>query len=127
MDVETGTSMMLIHGINDYNVRMVELAKTLGMFGDAGITMKVFLHQGAHQVSYNGLIFGMGDDDGMVAVNKWMSHYLFGKDTGVEDWPDIQVQSNIDGSWSAYESLDPSSEVRYTSTATGTETFYSDT
>ncbi len=126
MNVDTETSIMLVHGLNDYNVRMCEFARTMEMFEDSGVTMKVFLHQGAHQGASNQFVFMMGDDNAMVTMNKWLSHYLFGQDTGVEEWPDIQVQSNLDGSWSAYDSLDPASEITLESSKIGTETFYSD-
>ena len=126
MDVDTETSIMLIHGLNDYNVRTTQLASTLDMFKDAGVTMKVFLHQGGHQTPASYFVFNLGDDDSMTAINKWLSHYLFGQDTGVEEWPDIQVQSNLDGTWSAYDSLDPVSEASYRSSLVGEETFYSD-
>ena len=125
MEIDTETSFMLVHGINDHNVKMNQLARTMEMFEGTGITMKVFLHQGAHQMSNNKFVVTLGQDDGMVAMNKWLSCYLFGKDTGVENWPDIQVQSNIDGSWSGYESLDPSSEASFRSAVAGEETFYS--
>ena len=126
MDVDTETSIMLIHGLNDYNVRMCEFARTVEMFGDSGVTMKIFLHQGAHQDPSNLFAFMLGDDNTMVTFNKWLSHYLFGRDTGVEEWPDIQVQSNLDGTWSVYDSLEPSSEVPFQSSESGTKTFYSD-
>jgi X-Pro dipeptidyl-peptidase len=127
MDIDTETSIMLVHGINDYNVRMCGFASTKEMFKDSGVTMKVFLHQGAHQSPENLFVFNLGETDGMVTINKWLSHYLFGQNTGVEKWPDIQVQSNLDGSWSAYDSLDPSAVASYRSSETGTDTFCSDT
>ena len=126
MGVNTETSIMLVHGLNDYNVRTCEFARTVEMFEDTGVTMKIFLHQGAHQDASNLFVFMMGDTNAMVTMNKWLSHYLFGQDTGVEDWPDIQVQSNLDGSWSAYDSLEPISEFMCESSDTGTKTFYSD-
>lgn len=126
MDIDTGTSVLLVHGINDYNVKMCEFERTVEMFRDSGIEMKTFLHQGAHQSSDNEFVFLLGNDDGMVTANKWYSHYLFGRDTGTDGWPDIQVQSNLDGSWSAYDSLDPKSEAVFKYAGSGTETFYPD-
>ena len=126
MAVDTETSIMLIHGINDYNVRMCELAKTMEMFEGSGVTIKTFLHQGAHQTPQNFFVFMLGDSNGMVTMNEWLSRYLFDQDTGVEDWPNIQVQSNLDGSWSAYDSLDSISETGFGSSYSGTETFFSD-
>ena len=126
MDVDTDTSVMLIHGINDLNVKMDQLPGAMGMFKDSGAEMKVFLHQGGHQFPYNMFIFMLGDDNAMVTMNKWLSRYLFGQDTGVEDWPDIQVQSNLDGSWSAYDSLEAISEEKMVSPVAGTKTFFSD-
>ena len=127
MDIDTETSIMLIHGINDHNVPMNEFARTMEMFKDSGVTMKAFLHQGAHQVPMVGFVFNLGEDHGLETMNKWLSRYLFGKDTGVEEWPDIQVQSNLDGSWSGYDGLDPASEWRLESSEVGTETVWSDT
>jgi hypothetical protein len=126
MAIDTETSILLIHGINDYNVKMCEFASNMDMFKDSGVTIKAFLHQGAHQMADNNFVFIMGDSDAMVMMNKWLSRYLFDQDTGVEDWPDIQVQSNLDGSWSGYDNLDPVSETTFASSQVGTETFYSD-
>ncbi len=126
MDVDTETSVLLIHGLNDFNVRMSEFSRTYAMFKDSGVDMKVFLHQGAHQLHGQDRFIDLGESDGLATVNIWLSHYLFGQDTGVEQWPDLQVQSNLDGSWSEYRNLDPTSSIEFVSSDSGTKTIYSD-
>jgi X-Pro dipeptidyl-peptidase len=126
MDVDTDTSVLLVHGLNDLNVRTVEFERIHDMFADSGVTVKSILHQGAHQLPVGKHVFDLGDSNGLDTMNRWMSQYLFGQDAGVEQWPDYQVQSNLDGSWSGYGSLEPASQVGFVSHEGGTKTFYSD-
>lgn len=32
-------------------------------------------------------------------MNKWLSHYLYGVENGIENMPVVSVQSNVDGSF----------------------------
>lgn len=36
--------------------------------------------------------------------NRWLSHYLYGEDNGIEDMAEVTVQSNVDGSYRTYDS-----------------------
>ena len=39
-------------------------------------------------------------------MNKWLSHYLYGVDNGIENMPTVSVQSNLDGSFKTYDTWD---------------------
>jgi X-Pro dipeptidyl-peptidase len=39
-------------------------------------------------------------------MNKWLSHYLYDVDNDIEDMPQVTVQSNVDGSFTTYDSWD---------------------
>ena len=36
-------------------------------------------------------------------MNKWLSHYLYDVDNGIENMPTVSVQSNVDGSFRTYD------------------------
>ena len=63
--------------------------------------MKLVLHLDGHNYLYNQMVDG---ELWNVTVNRWLAHYLYGVDNGAEDMPALLLQSNVDGSWSAYDS-----------------------
>ena len=36
-------------------------------------------------------------------MNKWLSHWLYGVENGIENMPAVSVQSNLDGSYTSYD------------------------
>lgn len=102
---------LIVHGLNDDNVRTKQFELMYHAFQDAGQNVKLLLHQGAHitpdydshktslpigGASYNGIL------------NKWFSHYLYGQDNGAEDMAAVTVQSNVDGSWTTLDQWESS-------------------
>ena len=47
----------------------------------------------------------IGDELFDELMNKWLCHYLYDVDNGIEDMPEITVQSNIDGSYEVYDTF----------------------
>ena len=111
---------LVVHGLNDWNVRTKQFEMMYNCFKGAGQDVKLLLHQGAHitptQPAYRDpaddgtesygkavLIDGRAYDD---VLNKWYSHYLFGVDNGAEDMATVTVQNNVTGKWDTYDKWD---------------------
>ncbi|MCA1709279.1 MAG: CocE/NonD family hydrolase, partial [Actinobacteria bacterium] len=90
---------LMVHGLRDFNVQDITLAgffdrlpKTTphkGLFG-------VWNH--AFPGSHSRVEPAWDRDDWYDMVTSWFDRYLKGKDTNVERWPDVQLQSNT-GQW----------------------------
>lgn len=94
-------SAMVVQGLNDFNVTTKQADLMVQAFEKAGRTVKLMLHQDGHNdlagIDINGDLWNE-------IVNKWLAHYLYGADNGIEDLPNVLAQSNIDGTWQAYDS-----------------------
>ena len=71
-------------------------------FKTAGKEAKLILHQDAHNFIYG---LNIGDKLYDEIVNRWLCHYLYGEENGAEDMPELSVQSNVDGSFSFYDTF----------------------
>ncbi len=102
----TDTSVLICHGMNDYNVSVDGAFSTYELFKEAGLDLKVILHQGGHDYLSDGtecydlLVDGVRNS---VLVNKWFSYHLFGADNDVMEMPEILLQSADCKSWTAYD------------------------
>lgn len=94
-------SALIVQGVNDYNVMTKQADLMMQAFAKAGQPAKLVLHQEAHLTldgrSVNGEIWEE-------TVNKWLCHYLYGTENGIENMAAVTVQSNVDGSWKTYDS-----------------------
>lgn len=105
---------LIVHGLNDNNVRTKQFELMYQSFKQAGQNVKLLLHQGEHitpdydshktslpidGASYNGIL------------NKWFSHYLYGQDNGAENMSAVTVQSNVDGSWTTLDQWENNNEL----------------
>lgn len=128
MDDWTGIQIpaLIVHGLNDTNVRTKEFDLMYDAFVKAGQNVKLLLHQGTHLTptypaqEYELYINGEYYDS---ILNRWFSHYLYGVDNGAEDMANVTWQSNLDGSWHTYDSW----EAAYTSEAACTDAVTADT
>ena len=130
---------LIVHGLNDDNVRTKQFQLMYDTFKDAGQTVKLLLHQGAHitpdyDSHKTSLLIGKESYDSI--LNKWFSYYLYG-DTAAKKYVDnmaaVTVQNNTDGSWRTLNSWPTSDEAQayantltMRNTATGTTTINSD-
>lgn len=133
MELHPGTSMLLIEGLNEDNVKTKQFEMAYSMFTDAGYTVKAILHQGLHQ-ELTGRIISKDitvlknstmDADGQLfyeVLNEWYTCYLFEVDNDAEDISNVWIQSNIDGSWSYRDDFDSESTLSLTSSKSGTNT-----
>jgi len=90
-------SALIIHGLNDFNVMTTQSNLMYQAFKKANQDVKVILHQDGHNHIF-GKMFGDTLFDEL--LNKWLCHYLYDVDNGIEELPEINVQSNIDAAYS---------------------------
>ena len=114
-------SALILHGLNDFNVRPKQFDLMYGAFQSAGQTAKLVLHQGAHSTPEQ--IQGL-DLNGI--LGRWYAHYLYGVENGAEQDPAVRVQRNTDLGWSTYDSWGaPGKTLTFTAGA-GQSSFSSD-
>ncbi len=94
-------SALIVHGMNDLNVFTKQSDLMVRAFARAGQPWKLVLHQDGHNDLYNMLVNGELWEE---TVNKWLSHYLYGVENGIENMPSVTVQSNVDGAFRTYDS-----------------------
>lgn len=91
--------MIMVHGLNDWNVKPRNVGNLWNALRDAPITKKLILHQGQH--IYINAFRSLDFTDMM---NLWFSHELFGLDNHAEDLlPDVLIQDNVQPeTWTSY-------------------------
>jgi len=94
-------SALIVHGLNDFNVLTKQSDLMVRAFKKAGQNVKLLLHQNGHSH-----LFGMKAGDILFddLVNRWLCHYLCDVDNGIEDMPEVTVQSNLDGGFTTHDS-----------------------
>ncbi|MCR5403230.1 MAG: hypothetical protein K6E91_05335 [Butyrivibrio sp.] len=95
-------SALIVQGLNDFNVRTRNAVNMYSSFRKAGREVKLILHQGAHTGLYGHRIKGEIFED---LMNRWLCHYLYDMDNGIEDMSEVTVQSNTDGSFLEFDSF----------------------
>ena len=130
---------LIVHGLNDDNVRTKQFQLMYDAFAKAGKTVKLLLHQGEHitpDYDDHKTSLMIGNKTYSSILNEWYSHYLYGQNTNdgnnAEAMAAVTVQNNTDGSWSTLDSwptsdslADVNHKLTLTNTATGTTTINS--
>ena len=93
-------SALVVHGLNDFNVTTKQADLMMQAFAKAGMPAKIVLHQDGHNTLDGKLING---ELWQETMNKWLSHYLYGVENGIENMPAVTVQSNVDGKFATYD------------------------
>lgn len=95
----TKADMLLVHGLNDWNVKTGQVWNSRNKLKTRDITQKLILHQGQHEYLNNFRSFDYTD-----LVNLWLSNKLFGIQNRVDDvMPDVIVQNNAHAeTWDDY-------------------------
>ena len=123
-------SALIVHGLNDYNVRTKEFELMYNAFEKAGKTAKILLHQDGHLTpTYpaGGYVFDIGDSSYDEILNRWFSHYLYGVENGAEDMAAVTAQDSHDtNTWNTYASWKTAKSLDFTVSETGTTTINSD-
>ena len=86
----TVADMLLVHGLNDWNVKTGQVWNSRHKLKSRPITQKLILHQGQHEYLNNFRSFDYTD-----LVNLWLSNKLLGVQNQVDAiFPDVIVQDN---------------------------------
>ncbi len=93
-------SALIVQGLNDFNVDCRQADLMAQAFAKAGQTHKLLLHQGDHAILDGVDVNGTRWED---LLNKWLCHYLYGVDNGIENMAAVTAQSNVDGTWKTYD------------------------
>ena len=96
-------SVFIIHGLNDWNVKTNQCMPLFHELEKRGVERKMCLHQGEHIYVYH-----LKDAPVLELIERWLDHYLYGVDNGVERESAVLVESNTDQSvWQASETWPP--------------------
>jgi putative CocE/NonD family hydrolase len=85
-DVEA--SVLYVQGLNDFTVAPIDID---GWYDELPTFKKAIFGQWAHKYPYDAPA-NLARDDWYDTVHAWFDHELLDLDTGVESWPDVQVQ-----------------------------------
>jgi len=101
--------VLVAHGLSDWNVKTTQAAQWYEALKAAGVLHRIYWHQGGH-----------GGDPPLQLQVRWFTHFLFGRDNGVERGSLAWVQRE-DGQLTKYpEWPDPATEqVRMSLTPRG--------
>ncbi|GAA4433285.1 Xaa-Pro dipeptidyl-peptidase [Actinokineospora soli] len=90
---EVEASVLAVHGLNDWNVKMRQVTQWYEALKRHGVEHRIWLHQFGHTDPFN-----VNREPWLVLLNRWMSHYLYGVDNGVER-EDKAIVQREDRSW----------------------------
>ena len=101
------TSALIVHGLNDDNVKTKHFEIMYDALKKAGQDVKLYLHQGDHvypAAMSRGYGITANGQDFYDLLNTWLTHYLYGVDNHVESLPAVLAQNNYDPSkWTSYD------------------------
>lgn len=96
-------SVLIIHGINDWNVKTNQCIPFFKSLEKQGLPVKMILHQGDHTYIYKLKGIKMLD-----YIHKWLDHYLYNLENDIEKEPNVLVESNLNQeSWLASDTWPP--------------------
>ena len=108
-------SALIVHGLNDSNVRPKNTIMMYNAFRQAGADVRLLLTQDSHRTPAYGstktemLIDGESYHD---ILNQWFTYHLCDEMTEVVDTiSPVTVQNNTDGSWSYYDSWESAEQM----------------
>jgi X-Pro dipeptidyl-peptidase len=106
-------SVFVVHGLNDWNVKTQHVEQFWDVLARNNVPRKIWWHQGEHGGPQGATDYTLPDgrastfDD---TVNRWMDHWLYGVDNGIEKEPRAIIQRE-DGSYHTYRDW-PDNRVR---------------
>lgn len=107
----TNADMLLVHGLNDWNVKTGQVWSSRNKLKARNITQKLILHQGQHEYLNNFRSFDYTD-----LVNLWLSNKLFGVNNNVDKvLPNVIVQDNAHSeTWNSYDNWGGTESLTHT-------------
>ena len=101
-------SALIVHGLNDYNVRTKHFDMMWREFAESGCNVKLLLHQDAHltpTLPGKGFAFDIGGETYDEILNRWFSHYLYGVENGAENMAAVTAEDAHDADvWHTFRS-----------------------
>ena len=97
-------SVFVVHGLNDWNVMTNNFAAWWDKLAQAGVTRKIWLHQGGHGGPGNNATYTLPGGQSWTyrqTENRWFDHELMGIDNGIMGEPRAIVQRE-DRSYTTY-------------------------
>jgi X-Pro dipeptidyl-peptidase len=88
-------SVFVVHGLNDWNVMTNNFAAWWDKLAHAGVTRKIWLHQGGHGGPGNSATYTLPSGQSWTyrqTENRWFDHELMGIDNGIMGEPRAIVQ-----------------------------------
>ena len=88
-------SVFVVHGLNDWNVMTNNFAAWWDKLAQAGVTRKIWLHQGGHGGPGNNATYTLPSGQSWTyrqTENRWFDHELMGIDNGIMGEPRAIVQ-----------------------------------
>ena len=106
---------LLVHGLNDDNVKTKHVELMYQALKKAGILTKMYLHQGEHiypAKMSQGYGIQRNGQDYYDLLNEWFSHFLYNVDNKVESLPPVMVQDNNNvNHWTDYNSWESNHQL----------------
>jgi X-Pro dipeptidyl-peptidase len=94
-----------VHGLNDWNVKTQRVEQFWDVLAENDVPRKIWWHQGGHGGPTGDTTYELPDgttsnyDD---TLNRWMDHWLYGVDNGIEDEP-IAIVEREDSAYRTYQ------------------------
>ena len=103
-------SALIVHGLNDYNVRPKHFDMMWREFSESGCNVKLLLHQDGHvtptQPAKNAA-FDIGGETYDEILNRWFSHYIYDVENGAENMAAVTAEDAHDADvWHTFRSWD---------------------
>ncbi|NEA24045.1 Xaa-Pro dipeptidyl-peptidase [Actinomadura bangladeshensis] len=86
-------AVMVVHGLNDWNVKIKNSVQWWNALKEAGVPLKLWLHQGNHSTPFRWRV-----EEWLRQTLHWFDRYLYGVRNGIEHEPRVDVQ-HADGTW----------------------------
>ncbi|MFA1547256.1 Xaa-Pro dipeptidyl-peptidase [Actinomadura chokoriensis] len=86
-------AVMVVHGLNDWNVKIKNSVQWWSALKRAGVPLKLWLHQGNHSTPFSWRV-----EEWLRQTLHWFDRYLYGIRNGIEHEPRVDVQ-HADGTW----------------------------
>jgi X-Pro dipeptidyl-peptidase len=86
-------AVMVVHGLNDWNVKTKNSVQWWNALKEAGVPRKLWLHQGNHSTPFRWRV-----EEWLRQTLHWFDRYLYGVRNGIEREPRVDVQ-HADGTW----------------------------
>ncbi|MFG1853030.1 Xaa-Pro dipeptidyl-peptidase [Actinomadura geliboluensis] len=86
-------AVMVVHGLNDWNVKVKNSVQWWNALKEAGVPRKLWLHQGNHSTPFRWRV-----EEWLRQTHHWFDRYLYGIRNGIENEPRVDVEQ-ADGTW----------------------------